>query len=198
VVTPGVFIDPLCGCTADPVWGVAPLPVDLDGYPVFGSPTSWHWDFGDGATSDMRTAQHTFAAGTYFVALTGIEGSSEYPCLPPGRRSLRVTALPQDAVGVDLLPLPADVSLVLAGAQPSSGEAKLAFELPHAGRVRLTVLDLAGRRVATLLDEFREAGRHPVSWRGLTDGGAGSGAGVYLAVLQYEGVSRTIRIVRIR
>jgi PKD repeat protein len=36
-----------------------------------GSPTSWSWDFGDGATSTVRHPTHTYgAAGTYTVALT--------------------------------------------------------------------------------------------------------------------------------
>ncbi len=36
-----------------------------------GTVTAWHWDFGDGATSDERNASHTYAGnGTYLVGLT--------------------------------------------------------------------------------------------------------------------------------
>lgn len=34
-------------------------------------PTTWHWDFGDGATSTQQSPEHTYAqAGTYTVTLT--------------------------------------------------------------------------------------------------------------------------------
>ena len=35
-----------------------------------GSPTSWSWVFGDGGTSTIQNATHTFGAGTYQVSLT--------------------------------------------------------------------------------------------------------------------------------
>jgi PKD repeat protein len=42
-----------------------------------GSPTSWAWNFGDGATSSQQNPAHVFAArGTYLVTLTTSNGSS--------------------------------------------------------------------------------------------------------------------------
>lgn len=42
-----------------------------------GSPTSWSWSFGDGATSTAKNPSHTFAAaGTYNVTLTATNGGS--------------------------------------------------------------------------------------------------------------------------
>jgi hypothetical protein len=35
-----------------------------------GSPTSWHWDFGDGNTSTQQNPVHTYASGNYLVVLT--------------------------------------------------------------------------------------------------------------------------------
>jgi PKD repeat protein len=31
---------------------------------------AWHWDFGDGTSADGQTASHTFAGGTFTIALT--------------------------------------------------------------------------------------------------------------------------------
>ena len=109
-----------------------------------------------------------------------------------------MTALPGDAVGIEPSTDPSDVRLELAGTNPFSLETRLAFELPRAGRARISIVDLAGRRVADLLDEERPAGRHAVSWRGRTARGSTAAGGVYLAVLEYEGVSRAIRIVHLR
>lgn len=42
-----------------------------------GSPTSWKWSFGDGATSTSRNPSHVYTAiGTYNVSLTAANGSS--------------------------------------------------------------------------------------------------------------------------
>jgi len=50
--------------------GTAPLTVEFDDLST-GEPTSWAWDFGDGATSAERHPRHTYErAGVYTVALT--------------------------------------------------------------------------------------------------------------------------------
>lgn len=57
----------------------------------------------------------------------------------------------------------------------------LAFELPAAAHVRLSVFDLLGREVARLLDSQEEAGRHEVEWRA---SGVASGVYVYRIVVE--------------
>lgn len=53
------------------------------------------------------------------------------------------------------------------------------YALPDDGPVRIEVYDLGGRRVATLFDGRRVAGRHQVAWRGRTDAGTPVAGGVY-------------------
>lgn len=56
--------------TGDPTSGSAPLDV-LFSDTSTGDPTSWNWDFGDGATSPERNPTHTYTApGTYTVSLS--------------------------------------------------------------------------------------------------------------------------------
>lgn len=68
---------PVADFTASPTSGGEPLTVQFFDTST-GSPTSWHWDFGDGATSPLQSPVHTYAApGTYTVALTaGTSGGS--------------------------------------------------------------------------------------------------------------------------
>jgi hypothetical protein len=48
-----------------------PLRIELTDRSVVDDATSWHWDFGDGTTSNERDAVHRYEeAGTYIVALT--------------------------------------------------------------------------------------------------------------------------------
>lgn len=43
----------------------------------FGSPISWHWDFGDGATSEQQNPTHVYGqTGTYPVSLTVSDGQT--------------------------------------------------------------------------------------------------------------------------
>ncbi|MFB3907337.1 MAG: VCBS repeat-containing protein [Candidatus Eisenbacteria bacterium] len=75
---------------------------------------------------------------------------------------------------------------------PLRDDTRLRFYIPSPGAVRLTVHDVSGRRVATLLDGHVEAGTHEIAWAGGagTAGLSGSGGGrrlspgVYFARLQ--------------
>lgn len=60
----------------------------------------------------------------------------------------------------------------------------LYFDLPQAEHVSITVLDIRGRRVRTLLSEPRDAGRHDVAWDGTDDTGRRVPSGVYFAAMQ--------------
>ncbi|AKB37165.1 cell surface protein [Methanosarcina siciliae C2J] len=56
--------------TADVTGGTAPLTVNFTDLST-GTPTSWFWDFGDGANSTEQNPSHTYsAAGNYTVNLT--------------------------------------------------------------------------------------------------------------------------------
>jgi PKD repeat protein len=61
---------PVAAFTASPTSGAAPLAVQFTDTST-GAPTSWTWNFGDGASSTSQNPSHTYAAaGTYAVALT--------------------------------------------------------------------------------------------------------------------------------
>jgi hypothetical protein len=62
---------------------------------------------------------------------------------------------------------------------PFNPKTTIAFNLPQAADVRLEVYDVAGRRVATLINRNLAAGPHEVVWNGLADGGEHVASGVY-------------------
>ena len=109
----------------------------------------------------------------------------------PGRATLSV-------VGVTLH---TDVEVTeprLTGAAPNpfAREVRLDYVLPHPGHVRLTIHDLQGRLVATLVDEPEPSGTHTVSWSSRDD--LGARAGILFARLECEGVVRRRTLGRIR
>jgi len=63
-------VEPGAGFSADHTTGLVPLAVRFTDLST-GSPTAWAWNFGDGGTSTLRNASHTYLhAGTYTVSLT--------------------------------------------------------------------------------------------------------------------------------
>jgi hypothetical protein len=73
---------------------------------------------------------------------------------------------------------------------PFHGATTLRFRLGSASHVRLTLFDMAGRRLSTLLDEQRPAGEHSFSMQG-----RGLAPGVYLYRLEANGTSVVRRAV---
>lgn len=72
---------------------------------------------------------------------------------------------------------PAHIALAVSP-NPARARASFSFTLPAPGHARVTVLDFAGRRVATLADGVLAAGPHRTQW-------ATPGApGVYMALLE--------------
>ena len=62
---------------------------------------------------------------------------------------------------------------------PSTGTTTVRYVLAEVGRVRMEVLDAAGRRVWELQAESAPAGAHTAVWDGRSSAGAQVGAGIY-------------------
>jgi hypothetical protein len=72
------------------------------------------------------------------------------------------------------------------------------FETQRPGHVDLSVVDVAGRRVARLLAGPRGPGRHVARWDGADADGRPAGAGVYFAVVEADGRREAKRLVLVR
>jgi hypothetical protein len=57
------------------------------------------------------------------------------------------------------------------------------YDLPLAARVRLSIVEVSGRRVRTLVDEQQAAGSREILWNGRDDDGHAVSSGVYFYVL---------------
>jgi hypothetical protein len=72
------------------------------------------------------------------------------------------------------------------------------FALPDPGAALVEVLDVSGRRVRILRDEWTPAGRHRVAWDGTDPYGREVAGGVYFLRLRALGAALTTKAVKIR
>lgn len=78
---------------------------------------------------------------------------------------------------------------------PFTPRTTIRFDLRVSGRVTLSVYDVTGRRIATLLDRELLAGPHEAVWNGTDDAGHRVKAGVYLYELAMGGERLSRRMV---
>lgn len=116
-------------------------------------------------------------------------------------RRIRFLVGPSTAVRQELgrkASLPQEVGLSPSVPHPVRTHATFRYRVPSSTRVTLTLFDLLGRQVATLVDGKRvEAGTHAHSCSARANGEALS-SGTYLLRLNAGGTTRTRRIVVVR
>ena len=94
--------------------------------------------------------------------------------------------------------LPTALRLHPCQPNPFNPRTTIKFDLPAAGRTRLSVFDLAGRLVCVLVDGELPAGSHEAPWDGRDMHGREVGSGTYLARLEHGGSVQTIRMGLVR
>ncbi len=81
---------------------------------------------------------------------------------------------------------------------PFNPSTKIVFALSRSERVELTVYDVSGRLVRTLIDGALPAGEHASTWDGRNASGRPSASGAYFAVLRAGGDSRTRKMTLVK
>ncbi len=93
---------------------------------------------------------------------------------------------------------PRDLALSPGRPNPFGRGVVAEFALPDPGQALLEVLDVRGRRVRVLRDEWTEAGRHRAAWDGNDTFGRPVADGVYFIRLRALGTTLTTKSVKIR
>jgi len=102
--------------------------------------------------------------------------------------------------GVTDAPVPANGGLQLLGAVPNpfNPATDIKYVLDREQDVSLAIYDMAGRRVARLVDGPRSVGEHKVRWNGCDAAGLPQASGTYFARLSAGGLQRVKSLVLVR
>ena len=90
---------------------------------------------------------------------------------------------------------PTDFRLKQNYPNPFNPRTAIAFELAHSGETKLTVFNVLGQRIRTLVDEWRPSGSYTVRWHGNDENGNSTASGVYLYRLTLDGQSETKKMI---
>ena len=80
--------------------------------------------------------------------------------------------------------LPRDFVVYPAFPNPFNPVTTLRYDLPENGHVNITIYDMLGRQVKTLINQFQDAGYRSVIWDATNDYGKPVSAGIYLYQIQ--------------
>jgi hypothetical protein len=108
---------------------------------------------------------------------------------------IEILGMPPTAVG-DHVPLHA--MLGRATPNPFNPQTTITFEISREQDLVVAVYDLLGRRVRTLANEHRAAGRHELSWNGRDSQGRAMPSGTYIVRLETESGFQARKVMLIR
>ena len=83
--------------------------------------------------------------------------------------------------------LPSSFCLYQNTPNPFNPTTRIRFDLPESSQLHLTVFNVLGQEIRTLLDGVRPAGTYSVEWDGRDAWGRDAASGVYLYKLSTEG-----------
>lgn len=100
-------------------------------------------------------------------------------------------------VTVDLTELPENNSIpFITYPNPFKDQTSIEFELSEASHVSLVVYDMQGRKINTLLDGIKTAGRHSIQWGGETNNGEMAVSGIYYCILKTQDQLLSRKMIR--
>ncbi len=116
-----------------------------------------------------------------------------------GYWSRPLSELPDIATATgDGAPQPIRTLALAVAPNPFNPRVTLSLDLPRAGQTRVTIHDLRGAHVRTLLDAVEPAGLRILQWDGTDDAGRPLGSGVYLAQVTADIGATTAKLVLVR
>jgi hypothetical protein len=147
-------------------------------------PESWWWmNHGENVMALTYEDMNCAAAGNYdSTAYALVLGICEY-------LGLDLSQIQNEAA------MPNSYSLLQNYPNPFNPVTKLRYDLPENSHVNITIYDMLGRAVKTMVNQHQNAGHRSIIWDGTNDYGNTVSTGIYLYQIQSGAYTRTKKMV---
>ena len=81
---------------------------------------------------------------------------------------------------------------------PFNPTTQIDYQVPHAARVTIEVINVIGQRVAMLVDRYHEPGCYSAVWSGTDDNGQSVSSGIYFYRLRAEDVTLSRKMMLVK
>ena len=175
--------------TADPIEGLAPLNVSFNNEST-GNIIGYYWDFGDETTSSQQNPQHTYLEpGIYSVSLTVFNFNVQNQITKQNYIDV------QDATSLenDKPTKPNEVYLGQNYPNPFNASTTINYTLRNMDNVKLSVFDITGKLVKTLVNQTQNPGSYSVSFDA-----SNLASGIYIYKLKSGSFEQSRRMILLR
>ena len=94
--------------------------------------------------------------------------------------------------------IPEEYALYPAYPNPFNPATTISYDLPNDDMVSITIYDMMGREVRTLVSASQTAGRKSIRWDGTNNAARQVAAGIYLCVIQTPQYFKTNKIIMLK
>jgi len=94
--------------------------------------------------------------------------------------------------------IPVEFSLAQNFPNPFNPVTNIGFGLPEASDVEITIYNVMGQKVSTLVNEYKEAGYYRVKWNSLNESGQKVSAGLYLYQIRAKNYVQTRKLILLK
>ena len=157
------------------------------------------WYENDGSESFTEHAISTSADGAWSVYAADVDGDGDMDVLSASSRDDKIAWYEQEgsvSIIEDVIPL--TYSLYNSYPNPFNPVTTLSYDLPDDGIVNITIYDMMGRIVKTLVNSPQTVGHRSIQWNATNDVGQPVSAGLYLYTVQAGEFRQTKKMVLLK
>jgi len=103
-----------------------------------------------------------------------------------------------DVIQIALPEAPKETALEPPFPNPFNPQTKISYQLAESGLVKITIYDMLGRKVSSLLNEEQRAGSYNIYWHGKDDFGRQTASGTYILRLIAGDVVKSQKVLLMR
>jgi hypothetical protein len=168
----------------------------------YGHDLEYQFDWGDGSVSAWSadtTGSHVWInTGFYKVIVRGRCPSDTTVSTSSNVLQVQVDAIAAVAAPTQAINLPTTFDLQQNYPNPFNPTTTIKFQIPATAQVTITIYDVLGKKVKTLIDEEKPAGYFQVAWDAQDETRQQMASGVYLCHLAVAGYTKYIKMLLLR